>query len=259
MDLGPLLGAAFDKAAWLCVRNRALLILWSALSIATAIFAFFGQAQASGFLINVADFVWVFFAAAMAVRTYAPGFRMTNLSAGQFFGASIIVAMVGLLGPIALWIAYRNVAVNLASLVLFTLYLGPRLAFAPLLALMCKTGTFDALTRSWGLTRDRFWISWLFVVVSTLAVIVASALPSAALGFAAGFALSKGWATTAAFAAITSIGQAVLFPVSAYADLAQDLAYVFFLQKSAAVPASDPGEAALDTEPAPITYPEPAD
>jgi hypothetical protein len=158
--VGPLLGAAYDRAVTSVIQSWRVSALLAVIGI--AIISLPGMANST--LPNVLLFIWGFFAMANAIRlVFDPAYKMTNLTAGHMFGAQLIagltVALLNIVGFVALIRA--GVQNDLSWLVaipglLVSIWIYVRWSCGAALGAR-GTPASRALTASWGLTASAFW------------------------------------------------------------------------------------------------------
>ncbi|HME81393.1 MAG TPA: hypothetical protein VKF82_04905 [Candidatus Eremiobacteraceae bacterium] len=155
--LGPLLARAFDEALYATVGSWPVVLILVVVSAA-------GAAQGTGALaLNICTIPWAYFAGANAVRTISPGYRMTAGTVGRLLLANIIACFAVVFGLLALvWPGF---------------YFGTKFSVAPAAIALDGVTAEVGLRRSWELTTGRFWRTFLFLVVSTIAIALAVLIP----------------------------------------------------------------------------------
>src|SRR5476651_2343546 len=101
--VGPLLGAAYDCGVTTVIRSWRIVVIL--LAVECLIASVPSLAQTS--LGNILLFAWSFYAMANAIRVvFDPEYRMSNRTAGDLFGAAILIGvlfvLVNILGIIAI-------------------------------------------------------------------------------------------------------------------------------------------------------------
>ncbi|MBV8081708.1 MAG: hypothetical protein JOY86_01850 [Candidatus Eremiobacteraeota bacterium] len=150
--LGPLFGAAFDRAIAITLRSWPWIIAITIIDVAVAWF------QLSDRIADLSDAVWSFFAAANAARTVDPNYRMTGATVGRLIVVGLATALGAGVGAIALiWPG---------------LYLATKLSMAPAAVVFDGLGAEGGIGQSWGLTTGRFWQTFLFGVLTQIAIVL---------------------------------------------------------------------------------------
>jgi hypothetical protein len=179
--LGPLLGAAYDRAVSMVIQSWRLTALLAVIGI--VIISLPGMANST--LPNILLFIWGFFAMANAIRlVFDPAYKMSNLTAGHMFGAQLIAGICIMLLNIVGFVALLRAGVqnDLSWLfaipgVLVSIWLYTRWSCGAAIGARGAPAT-QALAASWRLTASAFW--------STLVIQGATFIAGLALGVAIG-------------------------------------------------------------------------
>ncbi|MBV8172352.1 MAG: glycerophosphoryl diester phosphodiesterase membrane domain-containing protein [Candidatus Eremiobacteraeota bacterium] len=163
---GLLLAFAFDKAVGATLRSWPWVVAIVGAGIAGA---FAGLTQA---IVNLGLLAWAFVAAANAMRTIRPEYRMDGGTGARMFLTAFATGIIFILGFLALiWPG---------------IYLATKLSVAQAAAVMDGLPAELAMRRSWEMTRERFWPFLGFFVVLTIASTATTVIPSFLLGGFAG-------------------------------------------------------------------------
>jgi hypothetical protein len=224
--LGPLLARAFDEALYATVGSWPIVLILIVVSAA-------GAAQGAGAqALNVCTIPWAYFAGANAVRTITPGYRMTAGTVGRLLLAYIISGFAVVFGLLALvWPGF---------------YLGTKFSVAPAAIALDGVTAEVGLRRSWELTTGRFWRTFLFLVVSTIAVALTVLIPD--------LVVIASWKLLVAHHLVEptrnqalAVGIAIIAPFIIYAIQTQWIAVLYWYQSLKAMAAAE-----LQAQPVPI-------
>jgi len=148
-QLGPLLASAFDKAVDAPIRSWIWIVVLVLVCVGAEAFDFKRALQVSAA-------VWSYTAAANAVRTINPEYKMTAGTVGKLLLANFAMILAGLFG--------------LLALVWTGVYLTTKLSMALAAVAFDNVPAEVGLRVSWDLTTGRFWQTFLFLVVVLIAV-----------------------------------------------------------------------------------------
>jgi hypothetical protein len=202
--LGPLFATAFDRAVRVTLRSWVWIV---ALMLAVLAFATLGASQRA---LDVCLFVWSFAAAANAMRTIDPTYRLGSSTVARLFLVGFGVGIAAVFGFVALvWPA---------------VWLGTKWSMAEAAdGLPAEV----AMRRSWELTTGRFWRTLLFGLVLLLAVEITAGLPALVIGSIAG-ALVNLKLIPGTIDQVTNYAIALAVPIAMYASQAQWIAGLYW-------------------------------
>jgi len=225
--LGPLFATAFDRAVRVTLRSWVWII---ALMLACLAFAALGASQRA---LDVSLFVWSFAAAANAMRTIDPTYRIDSSSVARLFlvGAGVGIACV----------------FGFVALVWPAVWLGTKWSMAEAAVIAEGLPAEVAMRRSWELTTGRFWRTLLFGLVLLLAVEITAGLPALVIGGIAG-ALVNAKLVPGTIDQVTNYAIALAVPIAMYASQAQWIAGLYWYRSLKAMQEAE--LAALVTSPA---------
>jgi|GEM_PF-6036585 len=240
--IGVALGQGFDQAVTLCVKSWKILALsWVVLG---TLFVF-DKTQALG---NIAWLVWTPVGAAIVGRAQRPDFRFSVSSALRFYGAVIlsggapvfVVAVVaaivipnllhaqrvGSLSPGLLAAAVITFVIALA----FVCWFGIRFSMAGISTFYDRYGVFASMARSYRLTQGRFWQTFGFCALATIAQWALTFVPAMVLGAIFGYvSVTFYHVPLSRLSESTSFITGALVPVMMYTAIALFGAYVRWL------------------------------
>ncbi len=207
--LGPLLARAFDEALYATVSSWPVVLILVVVSAA-------GAAQGAGAIaLNVCTIPWAYFAGANAVRTISPGYRMTAGTVGRLLLASIISCFAVLFGLLALvWPGF---------------YFGTKFSVAPAAIALDGVTAEVGLRRSWELTTGRFWRTFVFLVVSTIAIALTVLIPDLVVIVSWKLLVTHHFVEPTRNQAL-AVGAAIIAPFIMYAIQTQWIAVLYWYQ-----------------------------
>jgi hypothetical protein len=205
--LGPLLATAFDRAVRVTLRSWVWIV---ALMLAVLAFATLGASQRA---LDVCLFVWSFAAAANAMRTIDPTYRLDSSSVARLFLVGAGVGIASVFGFVALvWPA---------------VWLGTKWSMAEAAVIADGLPAEVAMRRSWELTTGRFWRTLLFGIVLLLAVEITAGLPALIIGSIAGVLVNTKL-IPGTIDQVTNYAIALAVPIAMYASQAQWIAGLYW-------------------------------
>jgi hypothetical protein len=225
-SVGPVLGAAYDRAVMVLVRSWRVVAIFVALDVAVAIVPSLALNNVEGALI----FSWAFYAMANAIRAvFDPEYRMTNRTAGGYFGAllsiGVIVVALNFMAGVALAVPPGNVLAWLLAApgIIAGIWLYVRWSCGPVLGAQ-GVPVMKALSQSWRLTSLAFWPT---VGIWGVNVVIAFALPWA-IRVAAFFLINQSLPVFPAVA-VTIVATVLEFIASIYVTQARAVATCMWL------------------------------
>jgi|GEM_PF-2591042 len=166
--VGPLLGAAYDRGVTTLIRSWRIVIVLLAGECLIASVPSLAQSSFG----NILLFGWSFYAMANAIRVvFDPEYRMSNRTAGDMFGALILIGILFILVNIVGIIAIVQPVRTGVTWLLFTpgavigIWLYVKFACGPAIAAQ-GTPAIKALGESWRLTSHSFWQTLVFPATS---------------------------------------------------------------------------------------------
>jgi hypothetical protein len=158
-SVGPVLGAAYDRAVMVLVRSWRVVATFVVLDAAIASIPSLAQTNVEGALV----FSWAFYAMANAIRAiFAAEYRMTNRTAGEYFAAQLVIGVtivaVNFMAVVALVQPPGNAQAWLLAApgIIVGIWLYVRWSCGPVLGAQ-GVPAIKALSQSWLLTSRAFW------------------------------------------------------------------------------------------------------
>ena len=173
--VGPLLGSAYDRGVATLFKARVIVLVILAVQLGVSILT-------PGSPTTLLGIIWAFYAMANAVRfVFDPDYKMTNRTAGEFFGAQLgifaIAAALNIFLILGLVRAMNGPLVWLLAVPGFAASMGiyAKLLCAPVLGAR-GASVSQAFTGSWRSTSGAFLPTLAIPVVNFVVAYVASAV-----------------------------------------------------------------------------------
>jgi hypothetical protein len=225
-SLGPVLGAAYDRAVIALVRSWRVVAIFLVLDVAIASVPNIAQTNVESALV----FSWAFFAMANAIRSvFDAGYRMTNRTAGEFLAAGLLIGVTIVAVNIMAIVAFVQPPGNLQAWLFATpgivvgIWLYVRWSCGPVLGAQ-GIPAIKALDRSWRLTSLAFWPT---LGIWAVNFIVGSAVPWA-IRIAAVFLVNQKLAVFPAVA-VSIVATSLIFIANLYIMQARCIATCMWL------------------------------
>lgn len=235
-SVGPLLGAAYDRAFVTLVRSWRVITIFLALDILISIVPDLARLN----LVTLLLFSWTFFSMAISIRAvFDPEYRMTNRSAGEMFATQILTSIT-------------IISVNFMAIAAFVQPAGGALAWllavpgivvgiwlwacwscGPVLGAQ-GVPAIKALDRSWRLTSFAVWPT---LVIWGANFVVTYALPWA-INYGAALLMYQKFVALPS-AAVAIVASVVLFVAQLYAIQGRSISECLWLKALQAVQPSE--------------------
>jgi len=178
------------------------------------------------------SFIWYFIAAANAMRTLDPSYKMRPTALGR-----ILLAQVG---------SSLMALCSLVFLIWPAVYVSGKLFLSPASALLDDVPGEVAMRRSWDVTTNRFWQTLGFALLLDVAVLGAEMVPPFSLNGIV-YAVNHYWGIDLRGSGLEMVYQAIVTPVLLFAIQARWLGGLYWYRSLRAIQEGALAEAELST------------
>ena len=233
--VGPILGAAFDRAVVLMLKHWPMFLAgWAALAC-TSIFD-----HLPGTPINIlAGTAWFTYAIVLATRDADPSFKVNASLVVRLWAASIWQAVVIFVPPTFVVVSSLPLAVNSAGSVTdwrsliaaaipaltYIAWAGSKWSLTAPVAVLEGRRAFASLRASWAVTGGAFWSTFLLCVATEVLTITVLAAGFLMIGIVA----DAIWGETRGPNFMFAYGPALLIPIEQYLGVATWIAFMRYL------------------------------